>query len=196
MTKRNTLLHIAAASGHRATLVKLLQDEHVNVDCRNDKGQTPLHMAAINGAASSCELLIKAGAHIYVTNNEGMTPLHLATTLNHPDCVTALLKYGSNPYLRDSKGRSSVEMITSASIAECYLTFFSITRYNPALLRRLEKDIMQKEIDDILQTCEYESFTYEGSDDENCSSDVPQLCRPATRQEALFHAFAPTAQWA
>lgn len=159
--KRDTLLHIAARSGHLSTLQKLLQTEHVNVDCRNEKNETPLHLAATFGNAAACEMLIRAGAHIYVTNDEGMTPLHISTTLARADCVTVLLKYGSNPYMRDGRARTAVELIKTADIAECYLNFFSNIRYNPPLLRRLEKDLMWRDIDDIIRNLrEYDSFNY------------------------------------
>lgn len=192
--RRDTLLHVAARNNNRGTLQKLLQDEHVNVDSRNEQNQTPLHLAAANGHGLACELLIKAGAHIYVTNDEGMTPLHVSTALAKAECVMVLLKYGSNPYMRDAKGRTAVELVTTAEVADCYLEFFSTVRYNPSLLRRLEKDLMWKEIDDILnQSRGYDDFSYSGDDDHEVASVKSGASSP-TPSFACFSSSPPMFQ--
>eukprot|EP00076_Gallus_gallus_P025393 XP_015147919.1 ankyrin repeat domain-containing protein 27 isoform X2 [Gallus gallus] len=86
---------------------------------RDDRGYTPLHIAAICGQTSLVDLLVAKGAIVNATDyhgstplhlacqkgyqnvtastdvqdNNGNTPLHLACTYGHEDCVKALVYY-------------------------------------------------------------------------------------------------------
>jgi len=187
--KRDTLLHVAARSGHLSTLQKVLSDERVNVDARNEHTHSALHVAAMHGSADACELLIKHGAHIFLTTGDGLTALHLATASNHLQCVSVLLKYGSNPYYTVPGGRTAVALISTPEMAECYLNFFSNTRRNPTLLQRLEKDLLWKDIDDLLSTAAYESLVYDEKPDEPekiAKCGPPVLHAGSTRTATAF----------
>jgi hypothetical protein len=82
--------------------------------------------------------------------------------------------------MRDGRARTAVELIKTPEIAECYLNFFSNIRYNPPLLRRLEKDLMWRDIDEIIRTMrEYDSFKYEGIDDDKYRQPVLIWLPPA-----------------
>jgi ankyrin repeat protein len=143
-------LHVKVVQGHRTAIRKLLREDAIQVDSRNESNETPLHLAARTGDAVVCELLIKAGANLYASRVDGMTPLHIATTNDHLDCVAILLRYGSNPRLRDQLGRYSVDLIRSPEMAQCYLEFFTNVRKNPSMLSLVEKTLLWKDIDDIL----------------------------------------------
>lgn len=187
--KRDTLLHVAARSGHLNTLRKALTDERINVDSRNEKNMTALHVAAESGNAQACEVLIKHGAHIFLTTDSGLTALHLATKHNHPDCVLVLLKYGCNPYMLDAHGRTAVSLINTAELAETFFTFFSTVRRNPTMLQRLEKDLLWKDIDDLLsEAAGYDSFRYDEAE-----SKLAEQCRPMAYAAQSMPA-PPTAQ--
>lgn len=83
LEKKPQSLHMKVASGHRTAIRKLLREDNVQIDSRNSRDETPLHLAAAVGDAVVCELLIKAGANIYTTREDGMTPLHIATMCNN-----------------------------------------------------------------------------------------------------------------
>jgi hypothetical protein len=162
--KRDTILHVAARSGeaHLATLQKVLNEERLNIDARNELNQTPLHVAASYGNGQACELLIRHGAHIFLTGDDGLSAIHLATRNNHVASVSVLLKYGCNPYMPDARARSAISFVSSAAMAECYLNFFSTVRRNPTLLQRLEKDLLWQDISDLLdRSSTYDAFPYE-----------------------------------
>lgn len=63
------------------------------------KGRTPLHLAAANGKLPSLRLLLAAadgGGGVNEIDDEGRTPLHFAAHRGHPRCVEALLRAGAN----------------------------------------------------------------------------------------------------
>ena len=73
-------LHRSAASGSH-TLVRLLLDHdrshgHRLLDMRNAEGQTPLHLAVINGHVEVMRLLLAEGADPSVQDANGRTILH------------------------------------------------------------------------------------------------------------------------
>ncbi len=58
------------------------------VESRNDKDESPLMIAAINGQLAICQQLIAKGGDV---NKTGWTPLHYAATRSHLDVIRLLL---------------------------------------------------------------------------------------------------------
>lgn len=67
------------------------------VDVTDDKGHTPLHMAARAGHTPMAAFLIEAGADPNRRDDKGLTPLHQAVIGDHADTVRLLLNRGANP---------------------------------------------------------------------------------------------------
>ena len=57
--------------------VKVLLEQHVDVNAANDAGQTALHFAALS-MDSVVELLVKNGANLDAADKQGRTPLDMA----------------------------------------------------------------------------------------------------------------------
>ena len=91
--KQLTALHKAVDEGH-VDVVQVLIDAGADVDAKNDKGRTPLHLACENenmqfwhwassGFAEKniaiLKMLVEAGADVSATDNDGDTCLGLAT---------------------------------------------------------------------------------------------------------------------
>lgn len=51
-------------------------EDAVVVHVPNDDGNTPLHLAALNGMTAVVDLLLTKGAPIVAANNNGLSPLH------------------------------------------------------------------------------------------------------------------------
>uniref|UniRef100_A0ABD2XG59 Uncharacterized protein n=2 Tax=Trichogramma kaykai TaxID=54128 RepID=A0ABD2XG59_9HYME len=51
--------------------------EPLQINARNEQGNTPLHLAVKRGTSNLIEVLLRHGADSNATNNKGMTPLHL-----------------------------------------------------------------------------------------------------------------------
>ena len=52
--------------------------KNATIDIRNNKQQTPLHLAALNGHIDVAQALIRAGASINATDKDDNTPLYNA----------------------------------------------------------------------------------------------------------------------
>ena len=87
-----TALHIAAHFGHSSIVGELIKAPHLNLNVRNENGNTPLNLAVYNGRAASARLLIDAGADINIPDKYQQTALHMAACNGYNDIVDALIK--------------------------------------------------------------------------------------------------------
>lgn len=73
-------LHLTALNGHREVAAILLSRTggRATVDLRNNRKQTPLHLAVSQGHWSLVELLLRHNADILATDEDGDTVLHIA----------------------------------------------------------------------------------------------------------------------
>ncbi len=91
----NSLLHIAATTGHTGCAQELLKAGAI-VNAKNDSGTTPLHLAAGWGHAELAGALIAAGANMDFTTHEGETPLYIAARNGRMSTVRLLLDRGAD----------------------------------------------------------------------------------------------------
>lgn len=90
----NSPFHIAAKQNHEKCLEMLLQvNEGKELDNKNAKGETALHLAVLYNSMKCMKLLLEAGANVNERNaTAGATPLHLAVQLERTELVRLLLK--------------------------------------------------------------------------------------------------------
>jgi len=55
--------------------------QKLDVNAKNDEGDTPLHFAAVRGSLSVARLLLQSGANLNATNNKGESVSICATSL-------------------------------------------------------------------------------------------------------------------
>ncbi|KAK3915149.1 Nuclear factor NF-kappa-B p110 subunit [Frankliniella fusca] len=94
--EENTALHIAAKNKNAVCLEVILSTSDsslkINLDKRNEKGETALHIAVMKSDLDCTTLLVKAGAELNVkTGTSGSTPLHTAVEVNSSEIVNLLL---------------------------------------------------------------------------------------------------------
>lgn len=108
-------------------------DERIlpNLDFVNDKNQTPLFVAALNGHSSLVTLLADYEADTELSPCDGHTPLWIAARAGNVDVVNALLdahaeadaedfEYGATPYMvAAANGHDDVIFALSDSDANC-----------------------------------------------------------------------------
>nr|XP_003464502.1 ankyrin repeat domain-containing protein 12 isoform X2 [Cavia porcellus] len=66
------------------------------VNKRNERGETPLHMAAIRGDVKQVKELISLGANVNVKDFAGWTPLHEACNVGYYDVAKVLITAGAD----------------------------------------------------------------------------------------------------
>jgi serine/threonine-protein phosphatase 6 regulatory ankyrin repeat subunit B len=82
---------IATAIGHLQIVQTLLSAKGIDIDAKDQFGQTALIIAAIKGNDEAARALINKGANVNAANNNGRTPLMIATAIGHLQIVQALL---------------------------------------------------------------------------------------------------------
>ena len=103
-SRGRTPLHFATLGG-RTNVVKLLLEVGANVYKADDKGNTPLHVAAglSRKFVTIAKMLIDGGADPDQADMYGWTPLHVAARTNNSMCEI-LLAAGADPNRADNKG--------------------------------------------------------------------------------------------
>ena len=90
-----------------------LVESGCDVSAKDSRGNTALHLAALQGDASAVEALVqseKGRAVISEGNGSGRTPLHYAVLSGRKVCVEALLIVGADRYVKDGTGANAIEI--------------------------------------------------------------------------------------
>jgi ankyrin repeat protein len=88
-------------------VVKLLLEEGVELETKDNNGLTPLSYAAAQGHEATVKLLLEKGAELDSKDKYGRTPLSLAAEMGHEAVVNLLIAKDSvNPNSEDNIGRS------------------------------------------------------------------------------------------
>ncbi|XP_067887365.1 ankyrin repeat domain-containing protein 12 isoform X2 [Heterodontus francisci] len=84
-----------ATPGQKKTLSSSSRQKD-KVNKRNERGETPLHMAAIRGETKQVKELISQGADVNVKDFAGWTPLHEACNLGYYEVAKQLILAGAD----------------------------------------------------------------------------------------------------
>jgi ankyrin repeat protein len=80
----------------RLKAVSLLLDAGADVEARDRKGRTILHVVASHGDLKAVELLLSGDATVNVPDAQGVTPLHVAVRNGHAAVAALLLDRGAD----------------------------------------------------------------------------------------------------
>ena len=112
-----TLLHVAVDYVH--VVDYLLSLKLLDINAVDDKGDTPLHYAVLQGSIETVKLLLISNADVCMINYRDQSCLHYATISAEEYDITIvelLVKHGVNMFLLDCEGDTAV-----SSINECIL---------------------------------------------------------------------------
>jgi ankyrin repeat protein len=84
-----------AASRDDVAAVEALLAEGVEIDARDEDGETPLIRAILEDHIDVVELLIAHGADVMVRNERGLTPLHAGAYSGSAEVARLLLDHGA-----------------------------------------------------------------------------------------------------
>ncbi|KAM8861624.1 ankyrin repeat domain-containing protein 27 [Synchiropus picturatus] len=95
---------------------------------RDDRGYTPLHVAAICGQAQLIDLLVCKGAPVNATDYHTLTPLHLACQKGFQGVTLLLLHYKANTDAQDNNGNTPLHLACMYGHEDCVkaLVYFDI----------------------------------------------------------------------
>eukprot|EP00903_Cladosiphon_okamuranus_P011507 g10836.t1 len=101
-----TPLHKAAYNDN-AEMVAAFAGAGVDIDVRNARKQTPLHLSALYGTCSTMLALLRLGADVHAkTIANEYTPLNLACWRGHLEAADLLLSWGSDETATDKQGNA------------------------------------------------------------------------------------------
>jgi len=84
--------------------VKAFLEKGIDVNTKDDNGQTALHIAIISDNQEIVKLLIDEGADVNAKDENGMTPLLLAVSEGHVDLAECLIENGADVNMGDESG--------------------------------------------------------------------------------------------
>lgn len=151
----DTALHLALSSKNYGRAVEYFLKEYPELRARkNDKGQTPLHLAIIHQKNSLFSILAKNPRELEERDEEGNTPLLLAVASNNFDAIRYLLKEGVDILAKNNKG-DSVVTITSLnafpeSIRKKFFDTYQIDEQEYQHRRRLYFIFGGEKLNDVL----------------------------------------------
>jgi ankyrin repeat protein len=90
-------IHEAVKRGDLAAVREILAARPDGIGAVDERGYTPLHVAAREGRLQIASFLIEKGADIEAKNPTGFTPLFLAVLGKRPDAVRLCLEKGADP---------------------------------------------------------------------------------------------------
>jgi 26S proteasome non-ATPase regulatory subunit 10 len=90
-------LQWAVASSKNIAVIEYLLSLGVNVDARNNDGETALaiHATDLDASTAVAEVLIRHGADVNARDKDGLTPLKNATTIGKPEIIQLLRQNGA-----------------------------------------------------------------------------------------------------
>ena len=108
------LLHLASYHG-KLEMMQLLLDNDVNVNLKNHRGETALHVVSrgkdnLEEGVRVAQLLLERGANVNAENDDHRTPLHAASCGRH-DIAQFLLDHGANANTEDIYLRTPLHQV-------------------------------------------------------------------------------------
>ena len=98
----------AVIAGDEFAIKILVQSSADSINNRNEKGQTPLHVATLNGDPRIVAALLAGKPDVNAIDNQKNTALINAATEGNADVVDMILKNGANKNDRDDMGKTAL----------------------------------------------------------------------------------------
>ncbi|XP_032122241.1 ankyrin repeat domain-containing protein 18B-like [Sapajus apella] len=109
-------IHRAVIRGDAAEVERCLRRRSRDVDARDRKGRTPLHLACAHGHVEVVTLLVSRKCQIDIDDRLNRTPLMKAVHGQEEACSIILLEHGANPNIQDVYGNTALHYAASNSV--------------------------------------------------------------------------------
>jgi len=111
-------LEQATLKGHAETIKSLIEHGD-DINARNNRGYTPLHLAATRGDSEVVQLLLENGAEVdAVATDSGCTSLHYAASLGHVESCELLVRYGADPDVQTARLETPLHLAVASGHPE------------------------------------------------------------------------------
>lgn len=90
-----TALHAAAFKGHKDVVMMLSELTGLDLECEDEEGHVPLHMAVESGDVGTVQVLVEKGVNLNAVNKRGATPLYMAKIWGYDDICALLVSRGA-----------------------------------------------------------------------------------------------------
>lgn len=127
LKSRNQPNHVSPPDLSPVGKSSLTRRQIMNINKKNHKGETLLHLACMRNSVDKVRELLKIpGIDVNASDNNGWTPLHEACNHNNPECVMELLNFQPvrtiNTYFSPVNGHPKQESLNVYAQAEDLLT--------------------------------------------------------------------------
>ncbi|MCA9409418.1 MAG: ankyrin repeat domain-containing protein, partial [Candidatus Omnitrophica bacterium] len=114
-----TPLHLAASNNQVNTVLYLLNNSNININCVDKWHNTPLHFAAKEGNTQIVKtLLSRKEIFINPLTNDWITPLHLALQNGYPDTASIFFEYNPEINIIDKYGNTPLSLAIDGNYNE------------------------------------------------------------------------------
>ena len=100
----DSVFHLACKYSHTHIVDIILSELVINVNSRDNNGETALHVVCRSGNNKIFTLLLGKGADVTVTDKDGNTPLHLACQTGSLEICQEILKKGCDINAKNKNG--------------------------------------------------------------------------------------------
>ena len=109
-----TALHLASSKGQLEAVKILSATDAIEIDAKDNKNRTALHLASRAGHTAIAAYLIEKGADIHAITEDQCTPLHLASVYHRPEIVKLLLKHNADIDTKAPNGETALQRLAEA----------------------------------------------------------------------------------
>ncbi|KAL8513498.1 hypothetical protein ACS0TY_012821 [Phlomoides rotata] len=121
--KIDRFLHVAKSVDVMEVLCLGFVD--LDLNSRDSRGRTAMHVAAIEDRVDAIHFLISVGADVEVADAEGYTPLHYAAQLGHQEAVECLLSHSIYAkYAVNRDGKTAFALAVDKGNSHLYDTLY------------------------------------------------------------------------
>ncbi|XP_015877441.4 protein VAPYRIN-like [Ziziphus jujuba] len=104
-------LHVAAAFDRTEEVLEFVKMKKArSLDCRDNDGRTPLHVAVGKGNIKCARVLVELGADKDARSRDGRTALHRAAVNGDRRMVEMLIEMGADPTIANDRGCTPLDI--------------------------------------------------------------------------------------
>ncbi|XP_037521984.2 uncharacterized protein LOC119399239 [Rhipicephalus sanguineus] len=145
-------IHEAARTGDLHVIKLLLKSDPKRMETVDERGWTPIHLAAANGHAEIVRYLAVEGADVAALDPTSYTAMHLAAMNGHNACLEVLLKMGADVDNITADGFTPLHLAALNNYADCVRTLLSWganLAVEDALGRTVQDMVEEYALDDV-----------------------------------------------